>query len=618
VQGLGRLENNEMDIMPDVSYTEERSKLYDFSNEIVLASWSRVYAREGADIQSILDLEGKNIAVLRGSVNVEGPDGIKVLVAGFGINCTFTELDSYTKVFELVESKKADAGVTNKDFGNRYETDFDVQRTPIMFQPSHIQFAFPKKSSLTPYLIERIDYHMKQLKEDEDSIYYQSLEKWLAVKPEEKPVIAGWVKWALAGMGGLALLLGGGSFILRSQVRYRTKELAEAITDRKQAQERIEHLNLVLRAIRNVNQIVIREKDRNRLMQSICDNLIETRGYYNAWIALLDKAGEFVTATETGLGKDFLPLLERLERRQLTACGQRALKQPGVVAVKDPLTACADCALSDKYASRGAMTVRLEHGGKLYGLLSTSIPKDLTADKEEQSVFREVAADIAFALHNIELEEKRKRAEEKLERMLEGVIQALGRTTEMRDPYTAGHQRRVTKLACAVAEQMKVSPEQIEAIRIASLMHDIGKISVPADILSKPSRLTDIEFGLIKAHPQTAYDILKEIDFPWPVADIVLQHHERMDGSGYPQGLKGDEILLEARIIAVADVVEAMASHRPYRPALGIDEALGEIRKNKGRLYDPQAVEACLRLFDKGFQFGVVQPPGLPASTDQP
>jgi len=195
---------------------------------------------------------------------------------------------------------------------------------------------------------------------------------------------------------------------------------------------------------------------------------------------------------------------------------------------------------------------------------------------------------------------QRKRAEERLENVLEGVIQALGRTTETRDPYTAGHQKGVTQLACAIAEEMKLSPGQLDAIRMTSLMHDIGKMSVPAEILSKPSRLTDIEFVLIKAHPQIAHDILKVIDFPWPVADIVLQHHERMDGSGYPQGLQGDEILLEARIIAVADVVEAMSSHRPYRPSLGLDKALGEIKTNKGILYDADVVDACLKLFEEG------------------
>jgi uncharacterized membrane protein len=175
---------------------------------------------------------------------------------------------------------------------------------------------------------------------------------------------------------------------------------------------------------------------------------------------------------------------------------------------------------------------------------------------------------------------------------------------EKRDPYTAGHQRRVTELARAIAGQMNLPQKQIEGLNVAGQLHDIGKISVPSDILNKPGRLSEGEMIVIQGHPQVSYDILKTIDFPWPVARIAYQHHERMDGSGYPQGLKGDDILLEARILSVADVVEAMASHRPYRPALGIDRALEEIAKNRGTLYDGDVVDACLKLFNEnGFKF---------------
>ena len=168
----------------------------------------------------------------------------------------------------------------------------------------------------------------------------------------------------------------------------------------------------------------------------------------------------------------------------------------------------------------------------------------------------------------------------------------------------AGHQRRVTQLACAIAREMGLPEEQIEGIRVAGLIHDVGKISVPLEILSNPNGITELEYGIIKAHPQIGYDILKAVEFPWPVAEIVLQHSERLDGSGYPQELSGDEILLEARIIGVADVVDAMASHQPYRSALGIHEALEEISQNSGVLYDPGAVGACLKLFkQKGFEF---------------
>ena len=205
----------------------------------------------------------------------------------------------------------------------------------------------------------------------------------------------------------------------------------------------------------------------------------------------------------------------------------------------------------------------------------------------------------------------RKRAEEQLKQVLnrlrraaEGIVQGIASIVESRDPHTAGHQCRVTDLAGAIAAEMGLPESQTHRIRMAAAIHDIGKIYVPVEILRKPHRFAEIESSIIKIHPRVGYDIVREMDFPYPVAETVLQHHERMDGFGYPAGLSGEDILLEARILGVADVVDAMASHRPYRLALGVDKALKEISQNGGILYDPEVVDACLRLFtEKGFEF---------------
>ncbi|MHB8138888.1 MAG: PAS domain S-box protein [Smithellaceae bacterium] len=197
----------------------------------------------------------------------------------------------------------------------------------------------------------------------------------------------------------------------------------------------------------------------------------------------------------------------------------------------------------------------------------------------------------------------RKQEIERIKKALGATVQAIAVTVETRDPYTAGHQRRVASLARAIATEMNLPADRIEGILMAAAIHDLGKLAVPSEILSKPTKLTNIEFSLIETHSQAGYDILKDIEFPWPVARIVLGHHERMNGSGYPNGLTGDDILMESRILAVADVVESMASHRPYRPSLGIDAALEEIEKNRGTLYDDSVVDVCLRLFRvKGYQ----------------
>jgi putative two-component system response regulator len=211
---------------------------------------------------------------------------------------------------------------------------------------------------------------------------------------------------------------------------------------------------------------------------------------------------------------------------------------------------------------------------------------------------------VRYAMERKRVEEKIQKTMEHLRKAVHTTIQILLMAIETKDPYTAGHQRRATDLARAIATDMGLPQNIIEGIRMAGAIHDIGKIPIPVEILSKPSKLSTTEYSLIKEHARHGYEILKDVESPWPLAEMAHQHHERMDGSGYPQGLKGGDILLEARILAVADVVEAMASFRPYRPAPGIDAALGEIEKNVGVLYERAAVEACLRLFrGKGFMF---------------
>jgi putative nucleotidyltransferase with HDIG domain len=196
-------------------------------------------------------------------------------------------------------------------------------------------------------------------------------------------------------------------------------------------------------------------------------------------------------------------------------------------------------------------------------------------------------------------EAKLKQSFSKLQSALDSTIQAISRIVESRDPYTSGHQERVARLATAIAEEMGLPEDLIASIRMASTLHDVGKINIPAEILSKPKRLSEIEMDMVRMHSEVGYNILAPIEFPYPVAQIVAQHHERMDGSGYPAGLTGNNILLEARILAVADVVEAMASHRPYRPAFGIERSLEEISHHKGTRYDEEVVGTCVKLFDE-------------------
>lgn len=233
-----------------------------------------------------------------------------------------------------------------------------------------------------------------------------------------------------------------------------------------------------------------------------------------------------------------------------------------------------------------------------------SIPVDFTSTpiRQDDGKSRGAVVVVRDITQQVEYDNKIKDSMEKLRRMLYGIVEAISKTVETRDPYTAGHQKRVADIAKEIAREMGLGRDVIESVDIAGQIHDLGKIAIPSEILNKPGRINKIEFELIKMHPQTGYDILKNIDFPWPISDIVLQHHEKYDGNGYPNGISGDEILIEARILSVADVIEAMASHRPYRAALGIEKAFEELRNNRGTSFDPDVVDSCMKIFiEKGF-----------------
>ena len=249
------------------------------------------------------------------------------------------------------------------------------------------------------------------------------------------------------------------------------------------------------------------------------------------------------------------------------------------------------------YASLETSIGALNKGASAY------LTKPLNMD-EVISTIRKIFNGIDLKEQKIIAEEELKQTNTRLRKTLEGIMKALEAIVEIKDPYTSGHQRRVALLVVAISEELGMGKVEIETLSFLVMVHDIGKISIPVSILAKPGNLSKLEFDMIKTHPQVGYDILKEIDFPWPITDVVLQHHERLNGSGYPQGLKRKDIMFEAKILAVADVVEAMISYRPYRPAFELDEVIKEITKGRGRLYDVKVVDACIRVVQgKKFKF---------------
>jgi PAS domain S-box-containing protein len=383
------------------------------------------------------------------------------------------------------------------------------------------------------------------------------------------------------------------------------------ITKRKETEAELLRLNRGLRTLSEVNRTVVRATSEAQLMRDICGIMSGHGGYRLAWIGLArdDEEKSIAVMALSGAGEGYLKGLD------LSWADVPSGRGPAGIAIRSGDTQIVQNIGNDprfdawrvaaqEYGFGSSITLPVMASGRAFGVLNLYSATTDAFGESELELLEEVASDLAFGITNLrtrlERDEAVQQREQQVVRLrdnMEDAVEAIATVVEMRDPYTAGHQRRVAELAAAIAREMGLGEDQVHGVHLAGIVHDIGKIHIPAEILSKPGALSHLEYAFVKLHSQAGYDILKGIDFPWPIAQTVLQHHERLDGSGYPQALSGDNIVQDARILCVADVVESMSSHRPYRPGRGLDAALDEIRRNRGVLYDPQAVDACLELF---------------------
>jgi PAS domain S-box-containing protein len=390
------------------------------------------------------------------------------------------------------------------------------------------------------------------------------------------------------------------------------------ITTQELAEQALNRSNRALRALSSCNAVLIHADDEDKLLQNMCRVITDTGGYRFAWIGFAehDEAKCVCPVAYAGFEQGYLDTIRLTYADNERGRGPvgRAIRSAEPVIVRNinsdsSFTLWREAALERGYASVLALPLRNKRD--VFGTLTIYAGETNAFDDEETRLLAELADDLAFGIismrtgkrveqlqtTNLEVMQRHKQA-------LVDAIRAIAVTMEKRDPYTAGHQQRVADLTVAIGHELGLSEDRLEGLRLGATIHDIGKIYVPAEILNRPGRLTSAEFEIIKSHSQVGFDILKDVAFPWPVAEMVLQHHERLDGSGYPCGLKEDAIILEARIMAVADVVEAITAHRPYRPALGIEVALAEIEASRGKFYDTQVVDVCLHLIrDKHFSF---------------
>jgi PAS domain S-box-containing protein len=369
------------------------------------------------------------------------------------------------------------------------------------------------------------------------------------------------------------------------------------------------HLEEARAAMKGANVALVHAVSEDDLLERICRVIVDQTRYHFAWVGISDPdlpLGARVTAF--GDPPTYFDALEHL-------AGKGTYRGPLLMALEThELQVVHDIAalpetmpwrqLALDYGYRSALALPLLFDEREHGVLAVYSEDPNVFTTEVVDVLTELASDLAFGVGALRARAERSAYRARFEASLEAVVRAVAATVELRDPYTAGHQRQVAELAAAIATDLGLGPQLTAGIRVAASIHDIGKLAVPADILSRPGRLSETEFAIIKAHTQAGHDVVVGVDFPWPVAEMILQHHERLDGSGYPSGLHGEEIAIGARIIAVADTVEAMQCHRPYRPALGTETALQTIAAGRATLFDPDVVDACSRVFgEQGFCF---------------
>ncbi len=390
--------------------------------------------------------------------------------------------------------------------------------------------------------------------------------------------------------------------LLEERVSERTLELVRSNHD-------LKRVNRALETISVCNETLIHATDETQLLRDMCQIIIQNAGYQFAWVGYkaLDEAKSIRPMAHAGNESLYV------ERDPVSWGDDERGRGPSGMAIRTQRPAVIKNTLTDPayalwrihaqqlgYLSVLALPLVSFH--QVLGVMTIYSRQEDDFSETEIDLLDQLSKDLAFGIVSLRTRLLQEQSSERLLESLEGTISAMSATMEMRDRYTSGHQQRVAGISRTIAEEMGLTADEIHGIYLAAQIHDIGKIHIPAEILTKPGRLSELEYSLVKTHPQIGFDILKNIKFPWPIARMIHQHHERLDGSGYPLGLKNQEICFGAKIIAVADVLEAMYSHRPYRPALGLDAALEEIRQYSGIRYEPAVVEACLRLFrERGY-----------------
>jgi ABC-type amino acid transport substrate-binding protein len=629
------LENGDIDVLPGMVYTPERATVLDFNRVSIVSSWSTVYVAQHSDIGSILDLEERRISVVSDTDSYIGEYGIKNTLERLGVFTTYIEASNYAEAVKLLVDGKADAAVLDRFFAEIYNTQYPIVPTDIIFNPYRVHFAFSKSDKFNSGLyLQTIDKYLEEQISIPGSYFNVKKSFYLGERGIPWPV---WLIYALMALGGILVVLLLFAFFLRRQVGKKTKALTEknvafynAYKELEQRQKELSaskqelHLNNhellrtnnelttvymeLQKAYQDFGDAIGRFESLVEVLTKVGSNDIDERDFFGLFLsaALRIIPGADYGTVSLIIGNEWrFVASEGYNSEQLLAIGipENNLRHIYEVKVIDSLYAHYDQEIDPTVREtlrkavkpfKQSLLTPFLIDGKFLGTMSLDIdinsPATFTDDmKIVMNAFAKIAsAFLAFKRQSITQGKFQK-----------NIILSLVRALEYYDRYTRGHSERVANYASMIAERAGLDREEIRKIYWASLVHDVGKIYVPQLILNKASKLTEEEFFEIRQHPVKSFEILKETEGMDEIAHIVLFHHERWDGSGYPEQLKRDEIPLCSRIIAIADAYDAMTSERPYRNAIADNMAREELFKKRGTQFDPILTDIFLQIVDK-------------------
>ncbi|MDK2886651.1 MAG: hypothetical protein PWP54_1214 [Thermosipho sp. (in: thermotogales)] len=573
---LYKLQNGEIDILTSIAYTEERAKIFDFNNVSVIDNWGVIVSKQ--HINNIIELSNKTIALMEKDIYAEK---FLELTKSFNLNnFTIIWTNSYEEILKYIEDGKADAGIISRLSSIILSKKYSFVESQIVFGLVELRFAFKKGDEINKTIIPALDYHLNELKINPKSVYWKTLNKYL-----KETVIPGWLKILLfIILPSLAIIILIAFFIiktLRKIIREKTKEISES------------HTNL-LKTLELASEFIIAtDLSEETFLKKVFDLTLKLVPKAKSGSVYFIDQGKIRFIDAKGHS------LEKLKALEIDAKYFYIPDKTEIVDMQKIFKNHKETMPEELYKQLKSATKKMKHSilsplkidDKVYGILSLDIPAESTesfSDIDVQLV--DYFSKIISAFYQVKIYIKLQGI------FLKNIVLALVNALEAYDIYTRGHSERVALYATQIAEKMGLDKEIIRKIYWASLVHDIGKLNIPHEILNKPSKLTKEEYEIIKQHPIKGYQILKELEGLSNIAEIVKYHHERWDGKGYPEGLKGEEIPLEVKIIAVADSYDAMTTERPYRKALTKEEAIKELLKNAGTQFDPKVVEVFVQI----------------------